>query len=180
MLLLLREIGNPAVLPEIRGYLLHDHPRVRNEALVTCLLFRDQAAVGHLLNGFAAKDATEVLRAVTLAAQVDDPEVIARLLDMVRKSSLFDFRLELRRAAVRSLAAQAPPEALPVFATILTASELLHSVPHEQLRLEIIATLDRYPPNPAAALLRQHLADKSARVAQAARIQLKKITAGKE
>ncbi|GEM_PF-1107554 len=178
MLFLLREIGDPTVLPEIRRYLTHNHAKVRQEALGACLLFRDDAAVGHLLRGFEAKEETEAIRAVTLAAQANDPQVIARLLETVQKSSLFDYRLELRRAAVRALAVHAPPEALPVFAQILASHDRLRASPHEQLKLEIVGSLGKYPTEPAAKLLRELVGNGSAKVAQVARLQLKKLTEG--
>jgi hypothetical protein len=178
MLFVLRDIGNPALLPEIRRYLQHTHPKVRQEALATCLHFGDHAVVGHLLRGFADKNPAEALKAVILAAQADDPQIVAGLLDLLQTSSLFDYRLELRRAAVRSLAALAAPAALPVFALILTSRDLLHPFLLEELKLEIVAALDKYPPQQVGDPLREQLHSGSEKVARLARAQLQKRPEG--
>ncbi|MBE0597011.1 MAG: HEAT repeat domain-containing protein [Desulfuromonadales bacterium] len=176
MIYLLREIGNPTVLPQLRACLGHSHPKTHQEALKACLFFGDPAALGHLQQALAGKDKAEVMAAIHLATQTSDPAVTSRLLQLVKSSSLFDFRLEIRKTAVRALAVHTPIKALPVFAALLASRTVVHRQPLEALKLEIISTLGHYPAGESTPILLPLVTATSEPVSRLAAATMKKLT----
>lgn len=178
MLCLLYELGDPAALPEIRACLSHPHPKVRQEALRTCLALKDERAASVLLTALGAKSAAELIPAINLAGLTRDPRVVARLLELLQGGTLFDYQTEVKRAAVRALGINASVECLPVFARILGAHSLLHAGAHDLLKREIVASLERFPIGAVREMLQAQARSGSAELSRAARATLKKLEGG--
>ncbi len=175
MLYLLRELGDDAALPEIRKCLSHSHPKVQLEALRSCLILRDEHATPFLLQALAAKSPAELVSAINLASLSHHPQVIAELVDLLQSGTLLDYRLEVKKAAVRALASNAQSHCLPVFAELLGARNLLHARNHDQLKLEIIAVLANFPVRAAKALLQPQARSSSTDISRAAQLALNKL-----
>jgi len=176
LLYLLREFGDPAMLPHVRRYLDHPHPKVRHEALRTCLLLRDAQAVPALLKALESRDESALIRSIGLAGGCSDPQVAARLAALLREAALLKYRLEVRKAAAKSLAMASPLLALPAFQAVLASRSLFHAQLHDSLKIEIMTLLDRLPADAAVRLLQDQLTSRSAEVAYAARAALGRIT----
>lgn len=176
LLYLLREFGDSAMLPHIRRYLDHPHPKVQQEALKTCLLFKDSKAVPAMLKALETKDESALISAISLAGLSGDPRVSARLADLLKEGSLMNYRLEIRKAAARALVASNPLLALPEFQKILASGSLLQSSLHDSLKIEIMAVLDCYPADIAGRLLSWQVKSGSPEVAHAAQAALIRIT----
>lgn len=179
MLYLLRELGNADVLPHVRPYIQHRHPKVSQEALKTCLVFRDKEAVPYLLNQLKGENESILLQAVSLAAQCDDPTVYNRMVALLKEGGVMNFRLELKRAIVRSLSSSAPRKSLPVFANILASHNFFHGRQLEELKLEVIAALEKLPDEGAKRLLHEQARSGSGEVKQMAQAVLAKAAGGK-
>lgn len=178
MLFLLREVGDPAALPFMRPLLRHPHPKVRQEALRSCLLFGDPGAVTELLDALSADEEGALLRAVTLASLCGDVRVVSRLVELLTSGRVFDFRLDIKRAAVRSLAVSAPAESLRVFAEILRTRSLFHPQQQTSLKLEILSALEKFPVAEVAGLLEEQRQSASPEIARAAQRALNKTGGG--
>lgn len=176
MLYLLHEFGDPAMLPYIRRYLVHPHPKVQQEALKTCLMFRDAKAIPALLKAMEAKEDTALISAINLAGSSGDQQVAARLISLLKGRSLMNYRLEIRKAAVRSLVMVSPHLALPVFKDILVSRSLLHSRQHDSLKIEIISVLDSFTSDVACHLLQDQVKSGAPDVARAAQAALTRIS----
>jgi hypothetical protein len=176
MLYLLREFGDPAMLPHIRRFLEHPHPKVQQEALKTCLQFRDSKAIPALLKAMETKEESALISAISLAGSSGDPQVAARLISLLRDGSLLNYHLEIRKAAAKALVMASPQLALPVFQEILVSHSLLQSRLHDSLKIEIIAVLDSFPANVAGRLLQDQAMSGSPEVARAAQAALTRIT----
>ncbi len=179
MLCLLRDIGDPSVSPQVSKYLDHPHPKVRQEALRTCLQFRDAKAVSSLLGALGNQPEAELISAISLASLTSDPKIVARLLELLKSGSLLTYNLEIKKAAARSLAATAPRQSLPVFAIILDSRSFFHPRLHDLLKIEIIGALETWPMESVAPLLKKQQQSGSSEVARAAQFALRKMTGGK-
>jgi hypothetical protein len=178
MLYLLRELADAGVLPEIRACLRYPHPKVQQEALRTCLFFRDEQVTPFLLQALDGKSPAELISSINLASLSQDPRVIDRLLALLQSGTLFDYQLEVKRAVVRALAGSAPARALPVLAGLLEERGLLQARARDALKLEIVAALEKFPPAAAGGLLQAQARSGSAEVARAAQIALRKLAGG--
>lgn len=179
MLYLLRELGSPEILEHVRPYIHHQHPKVSQEALKTCLLFRDREAVPYLLTLLKGESEGQLIQAVSQAASCDDPAVYNRLVAMLQEGGVMNFRLELKRAIVRSLSSSAPRKCLRVFAGILGSHNFFHSKQLEELKLEVIAALEKLPGDEAKRLLHEQTKSDSGEVKHAALAALAKSGGGR-
>lgn len=174
MLYLLRELGDEPSLPAVRSLLDHSHPQVALEALKTCLAFGGQDAEEHLLRRLDTAKGTEQLKVIMLAGMIESDRIVDRLLDFLGPTALFDYRLDLRKTAVRSLAIRAPSRALPVLASILESRSLLHSREHNAIKVEILEALGKFPAADVLPLLDAQTKSKVPEIArQAAAVQLR-------
>lgn len=180
LLYLLREFGDPAMLPYIRRYLGHPHPKVRQEALKTCLLFRDAKAIPALLKAMETKEESALISAISLAGISGDPQVVARLISLLREGSLLNYHLEVRKAAAKALVNAGPSLALPVFEEILASHSLLQPTLHDSLKMEIIAGLDSFPADIAGRLLQEQVKSGSPEVVRVAQAALARITGSRQ
>lgn len=155
LLYLLRELDEPDVLPQLRPFVRHGHPKVREEALKACLHFRDPVAEGVLLEELTAKERERVLAAVLLARLSRSDRVLAQLLELLNRSSLFGYDLELKRKLVQCLAFLGRVQALPALRRQLESRSLLHGDQHEQLKVEIVKALGYFPLAHARPLLQR-------------------------
>lgn len=169
MLLLLGELEAQEQLPRIRPLLNHSHSKVRQEALKTCLLLGDTHSIKEIIAGLHSKNRQEALSAILLTKLINHPEVNKHLLARLGEKSLLNFDLELKKNLVQALAEKAHPGALGIFAKILKGRKLLHRREVEQLKIEIIRSLARYPANQAEPLLRQQLNKRNVEAANLAR-----------
>jgi len=157
MLLLLGQLGAKNKLSQIRSYLNHDHHRVRQEALKTCLLLKDTSALTQLYQNLISKDHQEVLHAISMSGFVEAPELTNKLLEMLTREQLFKFDFEVKKALVLSLAKQQDKQALPLFAKKLKAKRLFQAKDYQKFKLEIIRSLQNYSAEQAAPLLKQQI-----------------------
>jgi hypothetical protein len=178
MLHLLREIGDQSVLPEIRGCLRHPHPKVVQEALMTCLVFKDRAVDEEIIKLLDAEKDTGLLRTIMLAGMSDSDRVVDKLLDLLRTSTLLDYQLDIRKAVVRSLAVSTPKRAIPVFADILGSRSLMHSQEHKMFKMEILTALGKYPATEVMTLIDGQTNSKVPEIARQATIMRERL-AGK-
>ncbi len=157
MLLLLGELEAKEQLPRIRPLLNHSHSKVRQEALKTCLLLGDTHSIKEVITSLRSKNRQEALNAILLTKLINHPEVTKHLLTMLGEKFLIKFDLELKKNLVQSLAEKVHPGALSVFSKILNGRRWFHRQGIEQLKIEIIRALAKYPADQADPLLRKHL-----------------------
>jgi len=157
MLLLLGELEAREQLPRIRPLLNHSHSKVRQEALKTCLLLGDTRSIKEIITSLHSKNRQEALNAILLAKLINHPEVTKHLLTMLSEKNLLNFDLELKKNLVQTLAEKTHPGALSVFSKILNGRKMFHRDGFEQLKIEIIRALAKYPADQADPLLKQQL-----------------------
>ena len=179
MLYLLREFGDASVLPQVRQCMHYPNPKVSQEALKTCLFFRDRDAVPHLLKFLGSGNEAEVLVAVSQAAYSADPVITAKLVAMLHEGNMLGFNLDLKKSIVRSLASAVGKKAVPIFAELLHSRNFFHPRLHEELQLEVIAMLEKIAGDEAKRLLAEQVEHGSPELARAAQVVLARARGGK-
>jgi len=175
MLILLGELGAVDKLPKIRPLLNHNHQKVRQEALKTCLLLQDEESIQKLIKNLFSRNRQEVIHAITMSQLVDNENLSAKLISMLRENRLFHFDLDIKKALVHALAEHNNPAALTLFSEMLNASRLFKAAPFRKLKVEIIKALGKYPAAKVSLILKQHVDNEIKEVATQARQTLKKL-----
>lgn len=172
LLLLVREMGDSSALPPVRNCMHHPHPKVAEEALMTCLAFNDRLAEELLLKRLDTEKGPALLKAIMLAGMTNSDPVVARLLAFLESSAIFDYQLDIRVAAVRSLAVSTPHRALSTLAEVLASRRILHNREHKALQIEALKALSRFPAEAIRHIIDSQLTSKVPEIArQAAAIQ---------
>lgn len=159
---LLRSIQDPLVLPYVRPFLDHPHLKTRIEALRTCLQYGCAEATGRLVEMLDAKDNATVDTAISLAIMVRDAQVAGRLIALLQSNPVLNYRLEQKKAIVKTLVETVPKGSLPVFFAILAKKNNLHPVQHKELTEEILKVFERYDRKLLAPAIARHAASLNA------------------
>lgn len=175
---LLRELGDPGALPHVRKALGHQHARVYQEALKTCLLFKDRTATEHLMTLLDADNTQEVINAVGLAGLSESKPVFEKLLSLLKDTSLGGDQLSIRKAVVRALGLRAHRSALPLLSDLLVSKSFLRPQKSLELKLEIVSSLDKYPAADVVDILRVQVQSRSPELSHQARLVLKRLERG--
>ncbi len=144
-IVLLRNLGDPSVLGQLRVVADHPHVRVRQELLRTLMRFEHPAAGRLIAREIGAADVEMQRFAVQLAGKTRDPLVFERLGALLAVKALGESDYDLKIAAVRSLAKMGNPSILPSYERILNARTLLRSARLQLLKEEIVRSLEHYP-----------------------------------
>ena len=176
MLILLGELGARDKLPQIRPLLHSGHAKVRQEALKTCLMLRDDESLKKLVSTLSSGNRQDVLHAITMSQLSTNPQLSAILLKMLKKKELFSFDFDIKKALVQTLAEQKNPQALVVFSEMLRATHFFKASLYNRFKIEIVKALGRYPAAQVSTLLRQQIDHGTEETASQARSLLKKMT----
>lgn len=144
MLVILRNFSDQEVVNEVRRFTEHKHPKVRSEALRNLLHYRDPAADKTILADLRDSDPVRKLAAVQIAEMSRNTDVMQELLEILERTGITDFQLELKTAVVQTLASIGNPASLPVLLNIISSNPLLHRSKHAQLKIEVIRALPRF------------------------------------
>jgi hypothetical protein len=145
LLFVLRQLNDPSVLSSIYGLFSHHDQRVRHELIHTFLAFRDPRADSILLKEMDSGDSDRCLKAIILAGMTRNDEVFEKLVGFIKKKGLNKTDLEIKKASVHSLAEIGDPSVVPVLQRVLKSFSLFSRQKLTLLKLEIIASLGKYP-----------------------------------
>ncbi len=160
LVILLREINDPAVLHPLGRLVGYAHPKVQFEVMSTFLHFKDPRADRYLLKELESRDPEVLHSAVRLAAKSRMPDVARKLTEILtqRLGAEDDERIKL--SVIKSLAEMALPEALPELGKFLQSRSLLGAMQLNRLKLEVVKSLEHYE-SPQAAELAEEIYTKS-------------------
>lgn len=147
LLVMLRNFSDPEVLSEVRKLTGHKHPKVRSEALRSLLHYQDPAADKLILSELQQSDPVRKLAAIQSAEMSRSKEVMQQLFNLLETTGIGDFQLELKSAAVQTLANIGNPLALPKLLGIISSNPLLHRNKHALLKIEAIRALPLFKPD---------------------------------
>jgi HEAT repeats len=153
LVLILRHLDDPSILPEIKKLRGQRHPRVREEVFRTLSHFQDPEAEQMLLEDLSSQEKEVQRSAVQLAEDSQSPEVLNKLLGLLNRRGVFGANFDLKIEVVRTLAEIGNPESLPHLERLLRSKKFLHRRAMNRLKGEVIRSLEFYPPQEAVILL---------------------------
>ncbi len=153
LVFLLRNLGDPAVVPHIRRLMSHPHPKVRQEALRTLLEFNDPDADRLLVRDLESPDHETRMAAIRLAEHCRGQGVVSRLLQVLNAGGITNPEVEMKAAVLHSLAMIGDPAALPGVERLLASRSLLRPGQLRRLKLAALHSLKQYPREYAVPLL---------------------------
>jgi len=143
---ILRNIQDPEVIPYLRPLMDHPHLKIRIEAIRTCLHYGCDDATLRLIEMLDDKDDQTVEIAISMAMMVRDANVAGRLVALLQSNPVINYRLDQKKAIVKTLAETIPKGALPGFFELLSKKNALHPNKHKELIAEILKVFERYDP----------------------------------
>jgi hypothetical protein len=177
LIIILRRLEDPASMAAIDPLWHHPHEKVRQEVLKTALVFQDPQGSCHLLEELAQPDHQRRLSAVKMARHCQDPTVRSFLLALFSDRKLSLQGLQLKFAALDSLAEQGQKDLLPYLEDRFCTFSLWHPRRLMRLRQRILRSLHHFSPEDIATLLNRLSSIKRpavARLVQQARADLLK------
>ena len=145
LVLILRNLNDPWILPPIRRLLDHPHPKVREEVFKTLLRFKDPDAHRILLEDLSGKDKEAQRTAISLAENSQSGEVVNRLIELLNKGYILRSEIDLKKRIIQTLGRIGNPVILPHLEGLLQSNNLLQRNALNQLKAEIIRSLEYYP-----------------------------------
>jgi hypothetical protein len=154
LIILLRNLNDPSVLPSLHSLLDHPHPRVRHELMQTLIKFNDPVAERIILQEMDSPDTSRCLKAIALAGMTRNRLVSQKLLDFLKQRGLGKTILPIKKASVHALGEIGDPSVLPTLQDILKSRTFFRRHAATNLKLEIIESLRKYPAGEASPILR--------------------------
>jgi HEAT repeat protein len=175
LILILRHLDDPSILPAIKKLLGHRHPRVREEVFRTLSYFQDPDAEQMLLEDLSSQEREVQRSAIQLAEDSRGPEVFHKLLDLLNRGGIFGADFDLKIEIIRTLAKIRNPESLAHLERLLRSRNFLHRQAMNRLKEEAIGSLEFYPAKEAIPFLEGFSGDRE--LANGVSQTLKKIMA---
>ncbi len=136
---------------------LESHPHLRvNQEVLTLLFQNDRSRANSLLlKQLNSNDPALRKHAIHLAELSIDPAISERLISLLKAEKLSEQSLPLKLQIIKTLGIIGREEALPALSELLFSKKLFSSARLQQLQLEILTHLDRYPFQAVRPLLQQ-------------------------
>jgi len=155
LILILRNLRDPSILPALKTLLEDRHPRVREEILKALFHFQDPEADRMLLGDLSSKEKEIQRGAVRVAEYSRSLEVFDKLLEILGRRSAFGTDLNLKMEVIRILAKIGRPEFLPHLERLLKSRNFLFRRTKNRLKAEALRSLEGYPATEAMFLLKR-------------------------
>jgi HEAT repeat protein len=153
LLIMLRSLDDPEIITHIRPLVMNKNAKVRQDALRTLLSYNDPIAEHQILRDLEHNDKEIRLAAIVMAEKSHSIDVFKKLLGIVTKSGLSALDMELKITAIQSLKEIGREEALPELLKILGSINLIRAKALSRLKLDIVRSLEGYPPKSALPIL---------------------------
>jgi len=153
LLIMLRSLDDPGIIPHIRPLVMNRNAKVRQDALRTLLSYKDPIAERQILRDLDNNDKETKLAAIGMAEKSHSIDVFRKLLAIVTKSGLSPLDVDLKCTAIQSLKEIGREEALPELLKILGSMNLIRAKALSRIKLDIVRSLEGYPPNSALPIL---------------------------
>jgi len=164
LLAFLKKNGNPDCLPSLRLMMGHASDQVRLDVLAAMLGFGDEKAPDFLRAAFHSKIAREAIGAIRLAGQYRAAETAADLQRMIKGGAFLPAKTRRNTEIVRALGKIGDPSALPFLEKLARNHMPLRAGGFRSLKRAVFESLENYPIESRARLLRIGLRAKDARV----------------
>jgi HEAT repeat protein len=154
LIILLRNLNDPSVLPALHGLLDHPYPRVRHELMQTLIKFNDPVAERIILQEMDSPDTGRCLKAIALAGMTRNRFVSQKLLEFLKQRGFGKTILPVKKASIHALGEIGDPAVLPALQNILKSRTFFRRHAATNLKLEILESLKKYPVGETSPILR--------------------------
>lgn len=175
LIILLRNLNDPSILPSLHRLLDHPHPRVRFELMQTLITFNDPVAERIILQEMESPDLARCLKAIAMAGMSRNRLVSQRLLQFVRQKGFGKTVFPIKKASVQALGEIGDPSVLPTLQMVLRSRSFFRRHAANTLKAEIIESLRKYPPREASPTLKEVAQSSSQALAERALSVMKNI-----
>ncbi len=141
MVVVLREINDPSVVPLLGSLSDYEHPKVQLEVLKTFLHYEDDRANLFLIKALSSRNSTKLLNAVRLAANSRDSRVVGMLAKLLSKRLSGEQELEVKGLAIKAMAESATEDVLPELANFFFGRKMFGAGKIESLKVSAVAIL---------------------------------------
>ena len=141
----IRQLELRSSLEKLRLLARHRDPRVCQEALKALLQFHDPGAESCIVRDLLSQQREVQLSAIRSAGKSGSAFLLGRLHALLAGPGLSGKEYEVKSAVVQALGESGNQLSLPVLEGVLASSNLFHPVLLGRLKLDIVASLGRYP-----------------------------------
>lgn len=175
MVVVLREINDPAVVPLLGSLSDYDHPKVQSEVLKTFLHYEDDRANLFLIKALSGRNSAKLLTAVRLAANSRDSRVAGMLAKLLSKRLSGEQELEVKGLAIKAMEDLATEAVLPELANFFFGRKMFGACKVESLKVPAVAILKQIGTVDAGIMAGQIAQASSGELAKAAEEALAEI-----
>jgi len=175
MVVVLREINDPSVVPLLGSLSDYNHPKVQSEVLKTFLHYEDDRANLFLIKALSSRNSTKLLSAVRLAANSSDPRVVGMLAKLLNKRLSGEQELEVKGLAIKAMEESATEAVLPELANFFFGRKMFGASKIESLKVPAVAILKQIGTVDAGIMAGQIAQNSSGELAKAAEEALAEI-----
>lgn len=141
MVVVLREINDPSVVPLLGSLSDYEHPKVQSEVLKTFLHYEDDRANLFLIKALSSRNSKKLLNAVRLAANSRDSRVVGMLAKLLSKRLSGEQELEVKGLAIKAMEESATEDVLPELANFFFGRKIFGGGKVESLKVSAVAIL---------------------------------------
>lgn len=154
LLMLIRRVGTPSSIPQVKQLLRSKDQAVRMEALSTLLKFKDPGAIKLLREAIRSEDPDVASQAVILSGQYRVVEVTTDILARIKRVILFEADYTVNEEIIRALGEIGDVRAIPDLLKLARSGWTLY--PQRQMKMKevLFDSLGRYPKEALADLVR--------------------------
>ncbi|RLB68150.1 MAG: hypothetical protein DRH08_01780 [Deltaproteobacteria bacterium] len=143
MVIILREIKDPSIIPLLGRLSGNTHPKVQFEVMNTYLYYGDDRADRYLLKELAGKNPASLLSAIRLAANSRNPKIVIMLSKLLNVRLPAEHELEVKTNAIKVLRKSATEDVLPELASFFLKKKLFGGSQPLSLQIKAIAILEK-------------------------------------
>ncbi len=161
MIYLIKECGGKEYAQKIRPFARHKNARICIEAVKTLLHFKTPDSFSYLKLYLTGKDPELKKQAIILSGSYKLENTVQHLVEILEKRDILSAELPLKVAAVRALGNIGNSKALDALQKAFTSKKILFKEAAEELKMEIIKSLDNYPQEGVRPIIDLALASKN-------------------
>jgi hypothetical protein len=178
LVILVRQLGTPALIDYLRPLIDHHDRQVRIEVLEALVKFKDPNAADVLRRFLQTKVRDDLLRAIEIAGRYKVEEVAQDLTSMVKRFLLFKRDYQKNERIIEALARIGHPCGIPVLEKLARTTWSLYPQCLSSMKLQIFHSLRFYEDSYLASLLKIGSQSADSRIRNACRARLENAAYG--
>ena len=155
LVVMLREINEPGVLPVLKSIVRHQNDKVRLEVLRTMLYFNDQSVEQQLMEGLEDQRHEMRLASLAMAGVSKSTRIVDRLSEIALKQVYTQQNYEIKEAAVRALLESGRQDLVLILKKLFASRNLFSPRLHDRFKANCLQALENFDPTISMPFLRR-------------------------